>query len=74
MGTDDGRPNTNIGGSTMCNVKKYNKEVFKVGNIVNVVCSMCNGRGGFDVTRAIDQFRDDVDYEICPMCGGKGHF
>lgn len=57
----------------MCYVKKYSKEVFKVGDIVNVVCPMCEGSGGFNVIRAIDQFRDDVDYEICHMCHGEGH-
>jgi ssDNA-binding Zn-finger/Zn-ribbon topoisomerase 1 len=57
----------------MCDVKKYNKEVFKVGDIVNVICPMCDGRGRFNVTRAIDQFTDEVDYEICPKCNGEGN-
>jgi hypothetical protein len=53
----------------MCNVKKYDKEVFKVGDIVNVICPMCEGRGGFNVTRAIDQFRDEdtLKYALCVM-------
>ena len=61
------RPNTYIGGSTMCNVKKYNKEVFKVGDIINVICPVCDGEGWYNVTR------DEDDYEICLMCHGEGN-
>lgn len=60
----------------MCDVKKYNKEVFKVGDIVNVVCPMCEGRGGWVEWRNFgDDERTDsqnVDVE-CDLCDGEGH-
>lgn len=57
----------------MSEVKHYNKEVFKVGDIVNVICPMCDGRGGWNVTRAVDQFRDEDVFEVCFICYGEGY-
>lgn len=60
----------------MCDVKKYNKEVFKVGDIVNIVCPICEGKGGWVECRDFgDNERADfqnVGVE-CFMCDGEGY-